>query len=90
MLLWRASKVFSGQAVIRAPVTEAPDLQKEANTPIKQDIKKGKLRDYPYNIRWNYGMLPRTWEDPEHKNDNLGGILVSHKSSHRREEALKS
>ena len=35
-------------------------------TPIKQDTKKGKLRDYPYNINWNYGMLPQTWEDPQH------------------------
>lgn len=34
----------------------------EARTPIKQDTKKGKLRDYPYNINWNYGMLPQTWE----------------------------
>ena len=36
----------------------------EEMTPIKQDTKKGKLRDYPYNINWNYGMLPQTWEDP--------------------------
>jgi inorganic pyrophosphatase len=38
----------------------------EKLTPIKQDTKKGKLRDYPYNINWNYGMLPQTWEDPGH------------------------
>jgi inorganic pyrophosphatase len=38
----------------------------EKLTPIKQDTKKGKLRDYPYNINWNYGMLPQTWEDPQH------------------------
>merc|ERR1712216_871636 len=38
----------------------------EKLTPIKQDTKKGKLRDYPYNINWNYGMLPQTWEDPKH------------------------
>eukprot|EP00798_Chlamydomonas_sp_ICE-L_P008048 gene8048-1282_t len=36
----------------------------ECYNPIKQDIKKGKLRFYPYNINWNYGMLPQTWEDP--------------------------
>lgn len=40
----------------------------ETNTPIKQDTKKGKLRFYPYNINWNYGLLPQTWEDPAHKN----------------------
>lgn len=48
----------------------------EVSNPIKQDIKKGKLRFYPYNINWNYGMLPQTWEDPEHKNPdcfNAGG-----------------
>nr|QKY15128.1 inorganic pyrophosphatase chloroplastic (IPY3) [Polytomella parva] len=39
---------------------------KESGTPIKQDVKKGKLRFYPYNINWNYGMLPQTWEDPAH------------------------
>lgn len=34
-------------------------------TPIKQDLKKGELRYHPYNLHWNYGMLPQTWEDPE-------------------------
>ncbi|GBF93727.1 inorganic pyrophosphatase [Raphidocelis subcapitata] len=46
----------------------------EPGTPIKQDTKKGKLRFYPYNINWNYGMLPQTWEDPAHKAQELGGI----------------
>lgn len=41
---------------------------KEPRTPIKQDMKKGKLRFYPYNINWNYGFIPQTWEDPAHKN----------------------
>jgi len=48
----------------------------EKSTPIKQDTKKGKLRDYPYNINWNYGMLPQTWEDPAVKNpevENMAG-----------------
>ena len=52
-------------------------LQKEESNPLKQDIKKDKLRFYPYNIHWNYGMLPQTWEDPEHKSEELGGIAVS-------------
>jgi inorganic pyrophosphatase len=46
----------------------------EPSTPIKQDTKKGKLRFYPYNINWNYGLLPQTWEDPAHKNEQLGGV----------------
>ena len=56
-------------------------LQKEQSNPIKQDIKKDKLRFYPYNIHWNYGMLPQTWEDPEHKNEDLGGVAVSTQAS---------
>mmetsp|Transcript_13390 Transcript_13390/g.44103 ORF Transcript_13390/g.44103 Transcript_13390/m.44103 type:complete len:284 (+) Transcript_13390:1246-2097(+) len=47
----------------------------EPLTPIKQDTKKGKLRDYPYNINWNYGMLPQTWEDPGHKSDEVEGMF---------------
>ncbi|KAM4810016.1 inorganic pyrophosphatase 2, mitochondrial [Rhinophrynus dorsalis] len=45
---------------------------KEPLNPIKQDVKKGKLR-YVSNIFphkgyiWNYGALPQTWEDPKHK-----------------------
>ncbi|KAG1674466.1 hypothetical protein FOA52_003071 [Chlamydomonas sp. UWO 241] len=46
----------------------------EVGTPIKQDIKKGKLRFYPYNINWNYGLLPQTWEDPSVKNAELEGV----------------
>ena len=51
--------------------------QDEPKTPIKQDVKKGDLRFYPYNINWNYGLLPQTWEDPGHKNDDLDGVFVS-------------
>ncbi|EDW32891.1 GL10109 [Drosophila persimilis] len=39
--------------------------------PIKQDIKKGKLRFvancFPHKgYIWNYGALPQTWENPDH------------------------
>uniref|UniRef100_A0A8C6VF60 inorganic diphosphatase n=1 Tax=Naja naja TaxID=35670 RepID=A0A8C6VF60_NAJNA len=50
---------------------------KEPLNPIKQDVKKGKLR-YIANIFphkgyiWNYGALPQTWEDPKHTDDNTG------------------
>ncbi|KAK7331795.1 hypothetical protein VNO80_28535 [Phaseolus coccineus] len=47
----------------------------EAFTPIKQDTKKGKLRYYPYNIHWNYGLLPQTWEDPSFANSEIDGAL---------------
>ncbi|TRY71229.1 hypothetical protein TCAL_06541 [Tigriopus californicus] len=44
---------------------------KEKLNPIKQDIKKGKLRYvancFPHKgYIWNYGALPQTWEDPDH------------------------
>jgi inorganic pyrophosphatase len=45
---------------------------KEENNPIAQDIKKGVLRDYHGPIFWNYGCLPRTWEDPSVKHTELG------------------
>lgn len=44
---------------------------KESKNPIAQDVKKGKLRDYHGPIFWNYGMLPQTWEDPNHEHPEL-------------------
>ncbi|KAM3831415.1 inorganic pyrophosphatase 2, mitochondrial isoform 2-T2 [Vipera latastei] len=50
---------------------------KEPLNPIKQDVKKGKLR-YVANIFphkgyiWNYGALPQTWEDPRHTDGDTG------------------
>ncbi|ODN78306.1 inorganic pyrophosphatase [Cryptococcus amylolentus CBS 6039] len=43
--------------------------KEEAFNPIKQDIKKGKLRYvrncFPHHgYIWNYGAFPQTWEDP--------------------------
>ena len=35
---------------------------------LSKTLKKGKLRYYPYNINWNYGLLPQTWEDPSQAN----------------------
>lgn len=52
-------------------------VQDEEGTPIKQDIKKGKLRFYPYNINWNYGLLPQTWEDPGHHNTDVDAAVSS-------------
>merc|ERR1719394_1364315 len=54
-------------AVFEIPKNTKPKMEvavKEANNPIAQDVKKGKLRDYHGPIFWNYGMLPQTWEDP--------------------------
>jgi len=42
-------------------------------TPIKQDVKKGKLRYFTYgDIPFNYGALPQTWEDPRLKDPLTG------------------
>jgi len=43
--------------------------------PIRQDIKKNKLRFvancFPHKgYIWNYGALPQTWEDPTHHDDD--------------------
>jgi len=45
--------------------------KEETLNPIKQDIKKGKLRFvrncFPHKgYLWNYGAFPQTWEDPNH------------------------
>jgi len=43
---------------------------KERWNPIKQDVKKGKLRFFTYGtIPFNYGFLPQTWEDPTRKSE---------------------
>ncbi|XP_051117318.1 protein DETOXIFICATION 3-like [Andrographis paniculata] len=41
----------------------------------KQDMKKGKRRYYPYNINWNYELLPPTWEDPSAANVEVEGAF---------------
>merc|ERR1719316_1872955 len=49
---------------------------KAPGNPIKQDEKKGKARLYHGPIFWNYGCLPQTWEDPNHKGDeNVNGAF---------------
>lgn len=49
--------------------------KEELLNPIKQDVKKGKLR-YVNNVFphkgyiWNYGALPQTYEDPAYVDPN--------------------
>ncbi|XP_042240536.1 inorganic pyrophosphatase-like [Homarus americanus] len=50
---------------------------KDPLNPIKQDVKKGKLRYvancFPHHgYIWNYGALPQTWEDPSHIDEASG------------------
>ncbi|KAJ7446509.1 inorganic pyrophosphatase [Mycena galericulata] len=47
--------------------------KEESFNPIKQDIKKGRLRFvrncFPHHgYIWNYGAFPQTWEDPSQSN----------------------
>ncbi|KAJ1472923.1 inorganic pyrophosphatase, partial [Baffinella frigidus] len=61
-------------AIIEISKNTRPKMEvatKEATNPIKQDMKKGKLRDYPLDIFWNYGMIPKTWENPNHSHPEL-------------------
>eukprot|EP00924_Labyrinthula_sp_SR-Ha-C_P000545 snap_masked-scaffold_27-processed-gene-2.15-mRNA-1 protein AED:0.05 eAED:0.05 QI:0/-1/0/1/-1/1/1/0/262 len=44
----------------------------EPFNPIKQDIKKGNLRHYPFQSLVNYGALPQTWENPFHTDEATG------------------
>uniref|UniRef100_U5ES97 Inorganic pyrophosphatase n=1 Tax=Corethrella appendiculata TaxID=1370023 RepID=U5ES97_9DIPT len=49
----------------------------EGLNPIKQDVKKGKLRYvancFPHHgYIWNYGAFPQTWENPDHLEPSTG------------------
>jgi inorganic pyrophosphatase len=60
--------------IVEIPKMTKPKMEvatKEANNPIAQDEKKGKLRDYHGPIFWNYGCLPQTWEDPNAEHPEL-------------------
>ncbi|XP_051645660.1 inorganic pyrophosphatase 2, mitochondrial isoform X2 [Manacus candei] len=75
--LLAASKEDKEIPAKRAKTTGSEIATEEPLNPIKQDIKKGKLR-YVANIFphkgyiWNYGALPQTWEDPNHTDTITG------------------
>jgi len=47
----------------------------EDYNPIKQDTKKGRLREYTYgDMLFNYGCFPQTWEDPAHTTPDTNAI----------------
>jgi len=75
---WHDVPLFGGDGTLNylceIPKETTPKMEMatvEEFNPILQDTKNDKLRFYPYNINWNYGMLPQTWEDPEEKDANL-------------------
>lgn len=49
------------------------EINKEATwNPIKQDVKDGKLRDYPTPSVVHYGAIPQTYEHPSEEDDLTG------------------
>merc|ERR1712039_1077363 len=63
----RASSAFNAVIEITRETKAKMEIATcERSTPIMQDIKKGRLRDYTMPIHWNYGALPQTWEQPDH------------------------
>lgn len=76
---WHDLSLFTDKPNEFYMVTEIPKMTKpkmesatkEASNPIAQDEKKGKLRDYHGPIFWNYGFLPKTWEDPTEEHPDL-------------------
>ena len=45
----------------------------EVSNPIKQDSKKGQLREFKRgDLAFNYGCFPQTWEDPTHIHPDTG------------------
>ncbi|KAG8226735.1 hypothetical protein J437_LFUL004386 [Ladona fulva] len=71
--LWADRERHIANMVVEVPRWTNAKMEinlKEKLNPIKQDIKKGKLRFvancFPHHgYIWNYGALPQTWENPE-------------------------
>jgi len=71
---WADKEANVVNAIIEISKNTRPKMEvatKEESNPIKQDMKKGKLRDYPLDIFWNYGMIPKTWENPKAEHPEL-------------------
>jgi len=72
--LYTADGYLNFMCEIPANTTAKFELQtEESGNPIAQDVKNGLPRNYAVPIMWNYGMLPRTWEDPDYQIAALGG-----------------
>jgi inorganic pyrophosphatase len=60
-------------------ITEIPkgtvkkmEMSMRVKNPIHQDRNNDlTLRSYPYEINWNYGFIPQTWEDPSFENKSV-------------------
>ncbi|ESO12438.1 hypothetical protein HELRODRAFT_93282 [Helobdella robusta] len=68
----KEKKIFNMVVEVPRWTNAKMEISKEEKlNPIKQDIKKGKLRYinncFPHHgYIWNYGAFPQTWENPKH------------------------
>ena len=45
------------------------------HNPIIHDKNKDRnIRTFPFPIKWNYGFIPQTWEDPNHQIESLNNL----------------
>lgn len=71
-----ASPIFNMVVEVPRWTNAKMEISKEDKlNPIKQDVKKGKLRFvdncFPHHgYIWNYGALPQTWEDPDYVDEH--------------------
>lgn len=68
-----SEQLYSFVCEIPRGTTAKMEINKQLQwNPIKQDVKAGKLRSYPTPSLVNYGAMPQTWEDPNHKDEDTG------------------
>jgi 3'-phosphoadenosine 5'-phosphosulfate synthase len=65
------------QMIVEIPMFSTAKMEmnkEEPHNPIMQDLNKdGSVRYYTYGVPFfNYGFLPKTWEDDEHTDDETG------------------
>jgi inorganic pyrophosphatase len=69
--LWKDESEGIARMVVEIPRGRQEKMEMSTDedmNPIKQDIKKGKLRRVFYPYPFNYGALSQTWEDPDFVN----------------------
>jgi len=70
--LWADKENGIANMVVEIPRGTRPKLEiskSDVLNPIKQDVKKGKLRYVHDPYPFNYGAFPQTWENPKLKDD---------------------
>jgi inorganic pyrophosphatase len=64
--------------VIEIPKNSIHKMEMSKNmkhNPILHDKNKdNSIRTFPFPIKWNYGFIPQTWEDPNHQIESLNNL----------------